>query len=147
MKKILILLIYIMLNSCGGYEPVLYGKNSNFYIGEIININEDKITKKFIRKFKPYRDNKNKNKIDLKISSEINEKIVSKDSKGNALTFEMNIKINVIANKNNETYKFNYNESFSFNNQSNKFELKQYKKNIEDIIVDKIFEQLIINLS
>ena len=147
MKKILIIVICIFLNNCGGYEPILYGKNMNFYIGEITSLNDSKISKKFIRKFNPYRESKDNNKIDLEISSEINEKIVSKDTKGNALIFEMNIKIVVISNKNNEITKFNYNESFSFNNQSNKFELNQYKNNIEDIIINKIFEQLIIDLS
>ena len=37
-------------------------------------------------------------------------------------------------------------ENFVYNNQTNKFELEQYKKTIEDDLITKIFEKLIIKL-
>ena len=37
-------------------------------------------------------------------------------------------------------------ENFSFKNQSNKFELNQYKKNIQSNMIDKIYEDLILKL-
>ena len=147
MRKILFFILIVFLNNCTGYKPILYDKSINFYIDEISNLSGDSTTEKIIRKLSPYRtDNKSDNKINLDISSIIDEKTTSKDSKGNALTFEKNIKVNIVSTKNEEITKFTYNESFSFNNQSNKFELNQYKKNIEEIMINKILEQLIIDL-
>ncbi len=147
MRKILFFILIVFLNNCTGYKPILYDKSINFYIDEISNLSGDSTTEKIIRKLSPYRtDNKSDNKINLDISSIIDEKTTSKDSKGNELTFEKNIKVNIVSTKNEEITKFTYNESFSFNNQSNKFELNQYKKNIEEIMINKILEQLIIDL-
>ena len=42
--------------------------------------------------------------------------------------------------------KYKFNEKFTFKNQSNKFELEQYKRSLEDELIDKIFEKLILNL-
>ena len=39
-----------------------------------------------------------------------------------------------------------YREKFTFDNQSNKFELNQYKKSMESNLSDKIFENLILEL-
>ena len=147
MRKILFLIIVVFLNNCAGYEPILYGKNINFYINRISNLSEDKVSDKIIKKLSPYRiKGENSIKIDLDINSKINDKITSKDSKGDALTFEKNIQVIISSTKGDKTNEFRYNESFSFNNQSNKFELNQYKKNIEEILINKIFEQLIIDL-
>ena len=147
MRKILFFILIVFLNNCTGYKPILYDKSINFYIDEISNLSGDSTTEKIIRKLSPYRtDNKSDNKINLDISSIIDEKTTSKDSKGNELTFEKNIKVNIVSTKNEEITKFTYNESFSFNNQSNKFELNQYKKNIEEIMINKILEKLIIDL-
>ena len=48
MKKILILIFYIVLNNCAGYEPILNSKNVNFYIGKIVNKDNADMTKKII---------------------------------------------------------------------------------------------------
>ena len=42
--------------------------------------------------------------------------------------------------------KYKFNEKFTFKNQPNKFELDQYKRSLEDELIDKIFEKLILNL-
>ena len=46
----------------------------------------------------------------------------------------------------NGTNKLNFKENFTFNNQSNKLELNQYKKNMETNLINKIFENLILEL-
>ena len=48
--------------------------------------------------------------------------------------------------ENNDQIKFNFSEKFNFNNQSNKFELNQYKKRIQITLVEKIHQDLIMRL-
>lgn len=147
MKNILIILILIFLNNCTGYKPIFSSGIVNFYIGEIVNENNDKLTKKIIKKLNPYTSESNKKEINMSINSLLDEKIISKDSKGDPLVYEIKIimKIKLIENEIN-IKEFKYLETFTYNNQSNKFELNQYKKNIENNLVDKIFEKLILQL-
>jgi len=149
MKKILILIVCLLLNSCVGYEPILSGKNMKFYIGEILDKSGNDINKKIIKKLQPYKttDDTDNFRIDLEIQSSEIEKTISKDSKGDPLIFEKIIQINLVVLKGNEKNILNYEETFIFNNQSNKFELNQYKNNIDEIMINKIFEQMIIDMN
>ncbi len=82
----------------------------------------------------------------MEIESNVNDRIVSKDSKGDAKIFEKSIEVKITSKKNNDINQLVYLETFSFNIQSNKFELNQYKKNIENTLVDRILQQLIMDL-
>jgi len=146
MKKILILIFYIFLGNCAGYEPILNNKNVNFYIGEITNKDKSNVTKKIITKLKPYRIVKSELKINLEIESSVKDRVISRDSKGDAKIFEKSVQVKITSIKSNVVNQLVYYETFSFNNQSNKFELNQYKKNIENTLIDRILEQLIIDL-
>ena len=146
MKKILILIFYIVLNNCAGYEPILNSKNVDFYIWKVVNKDNAHITKKIIARLKPYQIAKGDLKIDLEVESNVNDRIVSRDSKGDAKIFEKGIEVKITSIKNNDINQLVYLETFSFNIQSNKFELNQYKKNIENTLVDRILQQLIMDL-
>ena len=135
-----------MLGSCAGYEPILNNKNVNFYIGEITNKDKSNVTKKIITKLKPYQIVKNELKINLEIESSVKDRVISRDSKGDAKIFEKSVQVKITSIKNSVVNQLVYSETFSFNNQSNKFELNQYKKNIENTLIDRILEQLIIDL-
>ena len=70
--------------------------------------------------------------------------------KGDPSRFSMIISLTInILNKNNyEINKTkNFTEKFDYNNNSNKFSLKQYEKEIEDILINKIVEESVIYLS
>ena len=149
MKKIIFIVIALfMLNNCG-YTPIYSSKNNNFYI-EILQKDKSKLNSKIENNIKKYSNQNSKNTIKLEISSNKKIDVTSKDSKGDPLKFQMTVslKINNIS-KNN--YKINKTKSFfsnfNYNNNSNKFSLKQYEKEIEDILINKITEESIIYLS
>ena len=146
MKKFLIISLVFILSNCGGYEPMFSGKEINFYIEEIENVNNDKVSNQIIRRLKPYTIQSDKTSIKLKIESIVEERIVSKDAKGNPVVFELIIKVKTKIYNNIKQKNLDYVESFIFNNQSNKFELSQYKKSIEKNLINTIFEKLILNL-
>ena len=149
MKKIIFIVIALfMLNNCG-YAPINSSKNNNFYI-EISQKNKNKLSSKIENTIKRFSNKNSKNTIELEISSNKIIDIISKDSKGDPLKFQMTVSLNInILSKNN--YTINKTKSFfrqfNYNNSSNKFELKQYEKEIEDILINKITEQSIIYLS
>ena len=73
--------------------------------------------------------------------------MASKDSKGNPSVYKVSIitTVNVILDG-KSINKIYLQESFNYNNTSNKFDLNQYKKNIQNNLVDKITERLILRL-
>ena len=54
--------------------------------------------------------------------------------------------VNIIIYQANKQKKLSYTESFSYGNQSNKFELNQYKKDVVTNLTNNIFEKLILDL-
>ena len=149
MKKLIFLVIALfMLNNCG-YTPIYSSKNNNFYI-EILQKDKSKLNSKIENNIKKYSNQNSKNTIKLEISSNKKINVTSKDSKGDPSKFQMTITLNInILSKNN--YKINKTKSFfsnfNYNNNSNKFSLKQYEKEIEDILINKITEEVTIYLS
>lgn len=148
MKKIILIFISILLTNCNGFKPIYSAKGFNFYIDEIKFSNNDRISQKIVRKLKPYREPTNeKQKINLEINSSKELRTIAKDAKGNDTTFEIVIKSNIkVINKSFDTTDISIEERFVHNNQTNKFELKQYRKNIEenliDIILNKFLEKM-----
>ena len=58
------------------------------------------------------------------------------------------LNINIINKNYNETYKRkSFSANFDYSNNSNKFSLKQYEKEIENNLIDKIIENSILWLS
>jgi len=149
MKKLIFIVIALfMLNNCG-YTPINSSKNNNFYI-EISQKDRNKLNSKIENNIKKHSNQNSEKTIKLEISSNKKINVTSKDSKGDPSKFQMTITLNInILSKNN--YKINKTKSFfsnfNYNNNSNKFSLKQYEKEIEDILINKITEESIMYLS
>ena len=150
MKKIIFYLCFFALFGCGGYEPLFSTKNLSFYIEDVKNVNNDFITKKISRNLDSNKikiDNK-KNYI-LEISSSKEENITSKNSKGEVLTYEMIINVEVKVFFKNVKFPFStlrFKENFNYSTQGYKFDLSQYKKKIERNLIDKISQEILIKL-
>ena len=147
MRKIFIVIILLILNNCAGYKPIFSSKDVNFYIGEIIIKEDNKLIRNIVKNLKPYTIQNDKQRITLELNLNIKEAITLKDAKGNTVSEEMEIVLEVKTSlENNEQINFNFSEKFTFNNQSNKFELNQYKKRIQITLVEKIHQDLIMRL-
>ena len=150
MKKIFFFICFITLFGCTGYEPLFSTKNISFYIKDVENINGDTITKQVIRNLSAYREEvANKKNYVLKISSNSNNNITSKDTKGDALTYQLFINVDVEVFDNESKFPlntFNFSKNFTYKNQVNKFDLGNYKENIKGNLVGKISEDIIIKL-
>tara|TARA_B100000989_G_scaffold77001_1_gene54679 strand:- start:1033 stop:1485 length:453 start_codon:yes stop_codon:yes gene_type:complete len=147
MKKTIFFFIFILLNNCSGYSPIFSSKQINFYIEEIIVTEDNKSIRKIVKNLKPYTERNDKKKIKLILDLELNENVILRDAKGDVASEEIKVVLNVksvLPNK--EERKFQFEEKFVINNQSNKFELNQYKTSIRSTIIDKIYEDLILKL-
>ena len=149
MKKLIFVVIALfMLNNCG-YSPIYSSKNNNFYI-DLSQKDRSKLNSKIENNIKKFSNENNENIIQLEISSNKKINTMSKNKRGDPSRFNMTISLTInILNKNN--YEINktksFTEKFDYNNNSNKFSLKQYEKDIEDNLINKIIERSILYLS
>lgn len=145
MKKNIIILILsaFVITSCG-YKSIYSSKNLNFNILEFEVEDKTKISRKIKNNLDSYKKNDSNNFYSIKINSKKNINIISKDSEGNPSNFEMTI-ISEITILNDEKIVKNkvFSESFNYKNSSNKFDLKQYEKNIEENLTNEILENII----
>ena len=150
LKKIITTLSFLLLLSCG-YEPIYsekkINKNYNFSINTIDFIGDNKVNRILKNKLKKYL-NKNKKStelnLNLKLNSGVEKTITTKDKKGNPIGFSINMIINLAVFENEILKgKTNFEKSFEYNNKSNKFDLKQYEKNIKDNLISELSNKII----
>ena len=141
-KSILLILLFFILANCG-FEPIYSSKKSNFNIGEIKITSKNKFNSIIKNNLKNISNNESQNKFDLIINSEKKRIISSKDTKGNSQLLTMIISVEVQIIKDNVIKnKKNFSQGFSYSNNSNKFSLAQYEKDIEKNLINKIIENI-----
>ena len=147
-SKITIIFLILFTTSCS-YKPIFSEKNYNFQIDKLILTGDKDINRVIDRKFTTIKKNQNsdKKKFSVVINSIKNKEIISNDSKGDPLKFEIDILV---------TYKILENEKIIlereieknniYNNKSDKFELDQNEKNITTNLSEKISDSIISSI-
>ena len=150
-KKIIIILSFFLLIGCG-YEPIYskkkLEKNYNFSINNIEFTQTSEINQILLNDLKMFMNLKNKLRLfNLKIKCSTNRTTISKNLKGNAERYLIEVNVNLIIFE-NEIFKkeFIFKESFNYNSQTNKFNLNQYEKNIKENLISKISNEIILEL-
>ena len=97
-KNIFCIVLMFLLTECADYKPLYSSDKSNFNIGEIdYEGNDINIARKIGRDLKNIiRTKDDGRKINIIISCEKNKKVATKNTKGTATNFEMQIVINTI---------------------------------------------------
>ena len=149
-KKIFTIILLIFLSSCG-YEAIHSKKNVinyNFSIKEINFSGDRYVNLKIKEKLNNYISNKKDKDFILKISTTSNKVISSKNISGNATSYKNTITVNVETLMNNKIKEsFKIIESFNYNNDSNKINLKKYEKEIIRNLSETAANNVIFKLS
>ena len=144
MKKILI--IFFFLASCG-YQP-LYIQNEEFIFKKINLIGDKRINRKIISSSTIKKNTQSGSNNELILETNKNIITTSKNSKGQPATFKSLIEVKLIIKEDDKILKQKiFNESFDYNNIENKYDLSVYQTDVEDNLIDKIVEDLIIYLN
>ena len=147
LKLIITTLIFATI-SCS-YKPIFSEINYNFQIEEIILSGDKDINRVIKKKLSMITKNQNSDKKNFSviINSIKNKEIVSNDSKGDPLKFEISI---IVAYKILENGKIilerKIEKSNIYNNKSDKFELDQNEKNITNVLSEIISDNIISSI-
>ena len=148
MKKIITILItFLFLTNCG-YTPIYSSKNFDFKIENIVPLKNNQLHSKVERRLQVFSNQEGQKIITLKLDAQKKINTLAKNSKGNPSRYEMiiNIKLEIVYNQ-NENITQSFQERFNYNSNINKFELNQYEKEIEDLLVNKNIDRIIVYLS
>ena len=148
MKKIFLILIILFLNGCG-YTPLYSSKDSNYKVISL-NKNVNNSLTNYVQNSIKVISNENAEKS-LNISFEYNENIsvILKNSKGDPTKNRLNlvIDLSLLDSNDNLITSKQFSESFEYNIDDNKFNLKQYEKNIKFNLIEDITQQILVFLA
>ena len=150
LKRILLLIIFVLTVSCG-YQPMLSKQNNfnyNFSI-EKLDFKGDKIINlKVKEKLNRYTINKLDKNFVLRIKSTSKKKILAKNLKGDPTNFKNTTTLYVDVLIGNEIKnKLEIKASTNYKNSKNKFDLKKHEKEIKKNLAETITSKLIYKLS
>lgn len=145
MKKFLLIILIIILSNCAGYQPIFNNKNLDFKINDI-KTDENKISREIAKRLLLISNDEKLNSIRLELNSTENERIISRDTRGDPLIFEVLVQLEMNLKNETKEQKYIYKESILIKNDKNKFELKKYKENMKANFTNKIFERIISDL-
>ena len=140
--------LILIVTSCG-YTPMFTQKNYNFEIGEVIFNGEKEINKIIENRLNTIQKNKsvNKKKYNLNIFSEKKRNVISKDSKGDPLKYEMIIAIEYnISNNKEMLLEREIKKGNIYNNDNDLFELEQSEKIIMENISGNLSDNIISSI-
>ena len=142
-----IVVLSIILTNCG-FKPIYSSKNSNFEIIEIINENENKNSFAIEKMVMTLSNQGAVNKVKLEMNYKQTFSTILKDNKGDPSKKKLSISVNLIVKneKDNVLTNKNFREEFSYDVQSDKFNMAQYEDNITNNLNNKISNDIIFLL-
>ena len=148
MNKIIItLLAFLFFTNCG-YTPIYSNKNFNLYLERINSTKNTPLNSKIKKRLQIFSNQESKKVISLTVDAQKEANILAKNSKGDPSRYEMIININLkTAYGQNQNITKSFQERFNYNSNINKFELNQYEKEIEDLLINKNIDRIIVYLS
>ena len=146
--KPIILFLLFSITSCS-YKPIFLEKNYDFQIREISLVGDKDINRTIQNKLKLIKnDQNNKKNYNINIESTKIKEIVSKDSKGDPVKFEINVLVEYkILINNNTLLDTKIEKKNIYSNDSDPFKLEQTEniilQNLSESVGDAIISSII----
>mgnify|MGYP006073853275 FL=1 len=148
-KKSFILIILFFLTSCG-YEAIYSQKNfikHNFSINQINFLGDRQTNIKIQQGLLVLKSPTATKTYNLEIKSESEKIITGKDAKGDAVSFELEIKVFLIIKEQSFQVDKKYIENFKYNNLEDKIELRNYEREIKLNLAENITNKIIFDIA
>ncbi len=148
MNKIYLALIFIFLYSCG-YTPIYSSKESNYEIISFKKNVSNNLTNYVENSIRVLSNEKSEKRFNINFEFKDDIEVILKDSKGDPKKNRITISIEIfILNENgNLITTREFIENFEYNISDNKFNLRQYEKNIKLNLTEDITQQILVFLA
>ena len=148
MKKIFLISIILLLNNCG-YTPLYSSKDSNYNVISFKKDTNNSLTNYIQNSIEVLSNEKSEKSFNIIIEYYENISVILKDSKGDPTKNRLNVSVDLSLLDINDTLIISkkFSENFEYNIDDNKFNLKQYEKNIKFNLVEDITQQILVFLA
>ena len=149
MKNLKYFLVFLFLLSCG-YSPIYQAnQKSNFKLGLIEYAGDKEIGRSIIKNIERLKKNKTDNIYNVSLISSKKDVVATKDKKGNASSYKITIIVDFNLNNasNNKNFEKKFIKETIYNSMDNKFELDQYRKNLEKNMISQILQDIRVFLT
>ena len=133
MKKKIIYLLFslLILNNCG-FSPIYSNTNKADFAIEVVEIEGDGVVNNLINsEINRISDTNSLNRYKIKITTNYNKIILSKDTKGIVSDYQIVVSATFAIQKDGESEVISFNEKQNVKNINNTFEQKNYEKIIK----------------
>ena len=148
LKKIFFIILSLnLLNHCD-YKPV-YSKQNNINHKIVVDgLNGDKdINNLIVNNLKRISKKSSKNTINISFNTVYTKKILAKNNKGTITDYQSNVETTFIITKKDSTENFVVEEKFNFQKMADKYEEKNYERDIKNNFASSISQKLILRLA
>ena len=148
LKKIFFIILSLnLLNHCD-YKPV-YSKQNNINHKIVVEgFNGDKdINNLIVNNLKRISKESSKSNININFNTVYTKKILAKNNKGTITDYQSNVETTFLIKKKNSTENFVVVEKFNFQKMSDKYEEKNYERDIKKNFASSISQKLILRLA
>ena len=143
MKNITLIFLLLFLTACG-YSSIYKNQKSNdFKINFQSEEGNDEMNNLIKNEIRLYSNKDSKNIYNLKINTEYEKKILTKNSTGVITDYNLSAISEFSIDIKDQTKIFKFEESINIKNQSDTFEQNTYEKNIKRNFASSIREKLI----
>ena len=143
MKKILIL--FLFLSACG-YQPLYNANLINFEFNKINLSGDFKINRKIISTLNINESNNTNKEISIDSSQSIT--VTSRDAQGQPAAYRTSVNVTVSIKDQSKTIKTkSFSEDFTYNNIENKYDLSVYQDDVQNNLIKKIVDDLIVYIN
>ena len=147
-KKIFFIILSLnLLNHCD-YKPV-YSKQNNINHKIVVDgLNGDKdINNLIVNNLKRISKKSSKNIINISFNTIYTKKILGKNNKGTITDYQSNVETTFIITKKNSIENFVVEEKFNFQKMADKYEEKNYERDIKKNFASSISQKLVLRLA
>lgn len=146
-KKLLLFTFFLMLQNCG-FSPIYSEYKNKNYKFEVIELTGSDEINNFVNiQIKNYSNSFSENILRMKIKTNYEKEILSKNTAGKATNYLITKKIEFTILGNEKNQNFSFSEQTKTTNIENKFDFENYEKSIKNNFVSSSIEKLILKIT
>ena len=146
MNKILLILLLLLLNSCG-YTSIYKNQKSQSFQININGMEGDNEFNNLIKnELKSFSNNNSDQIYNITLNSNYQKIIISKDSSGVATNYNISADVKINFSFNGKVINLVFKEYINIKNNSNSFEQNNYEQNVKRNFASSIREKFIIKI-
>ena len=145
-KKIFYLIVFFLFSSCG-FTPLYNSNNVNYEINITEVSGDNMINTTMINNLKRFSKSDSKKNYNIKINSNYEKKIISKDLRGSASDYQLIATVNIQIVENDYVRSITFQEKQNIKKSSDSFDQINYENTIKENFAASFVRKLNLELS